>query len=97
MNQAEFRYNGNLTVIQCNENDKMSDVCNKFVKKAELNINTLYFIHGGEILNYELTFKESLNKNDKDNNNKMIILVNSLNEKNLNKKNIIYSKEIICP
>ena len=27
----------------------------------------------------------------------MIILVNSLNEKNLNRKNIIYSKEIICP
>ena len=97
MKQVEFQYNGSITIIQCNENDKMKEICNKFVIKIGSEINSLYFIYAGKMINYELTFNESLNDEDKEK-NKMIILVNSLNDKNRKEdKSIVYSKDVICP
>ena len=96
MKQVEFQYNGAITIIQCNENDKMKEICNKFAIKVGTEINSLYFICEGKLVNYELTFNESLNNEGK---NKIIILVYSLKEKNEEKedKSIVYSKDVICP
>ena len=56
--EAKFSYNGYLTLIQCKESDIMKDIIGKFVSKAELDINKIYFLYGGNIINNELTVKE---------------------------------------
>ena len=30
MAEVEFYFNGNITIIQCNINDKMEEICKKF-------------------------------------------------------------------
>ena len=40
--------------IQCNRNDVMKDVCQKYSNKVERNINTLVFLYGGSQLNFNL-------------------------------------------
>ena len=42
MNEVEFIYEGNPTIIQCNSGDKMKDICNKFEVKTQLDTNNLY-------------------------------------------------------
>ena len=91
-----FIYNGIETIIQCLKNDKMKDICNKFVSKAQLDINNLFFIYGSNILNLELTYDEIVNEIDKERNN-MKILVNENNKKIIKNDGIIKSKDIICP
>ena len=72
MSIAIFLFNGNEIKIQCSKEDKMKDICLKFVSKINMNINEIYFIYGGNIINLELKYKEVVNKID---NNEMKILV----------------------
>ena len=71
MATAIFLFNGNQIKVQCSKEDKMKDICLKFVSKINMNINNIYFIYGGNIINLELKYKE-INKID---NNEMKILV----------------------
>ena len=75
MNEAEFIYNGNTTIIQCGLEDKLKDICNKFTTKTQLNINNLYFLCNGNTINLESKFNQ-LNQGK----NKIKILVNNINE-----------------
>ena len=97
MVEVIFNYEGNNTIIQCNINDKMKDIINKFLKKIENNENNnnLFFIYDANIINYELTFIQLANKLDKKR-NKMNIIVKSNNDNNTKIKEI-KSKDIICP
>ena len=52
-----FEYNGDETQIQCNTDDKFSEICQKFLI-ANGTKETLYYIYGGKIINEELTFKK---------------------------------------
>ena len=54
--------------IQCSKEEKMKDICNKYVSKINKNINTLIFMYGGKIMNLELTFNEQANSFDKSRN-----------------------------
>ena len=79
MNEVEFIYEGIPTIIQCNSKDKIKDICNQFVTKTQLNINNLYFLCNGNIINLELLF-DQINQGY----SKIKILVNDINEtKNL--------------
>ena len=60
--------------IQCNENDIMTDICQRYVYKIKRNINALVFIYGGNLLNFNLKFQEIMT--DKKS-NKMKVLVYS--------------------
>ena len=85
MAEVIFGYKGKKTIIQCLKEDKISDICLKFTSKIEININDIYFLQNGQIINMELKYNEIANKID-NNSNKMNILV--------------YDKEnngIICP
>ena len=75
MNEAEFIYNGNTTIIQCGLEDKLKDICNKFTTKTQLNINNLYFLCNGNTINLESKFNQ-INQGK----NKIKILVNNINE-----------------
>ena len=74
--EIEFIYNGAKTVIQCNINDKMKDICKKFREKANIreDIAILYSYNGKVGFNEELSFQETANIQDKER-NKMNILV----------------------
>ena len=93
MAEVEFIYNGININIPCNNNDKMKDICSKFINKAQIDKNSIYYLYNGDKINEELTFDKIVN--DK-NINKIKILVYLINEE-LNKNNIIKSKNIICP
>ena len=102
MVETEFIYTGVKTVIQCKEDDKMKDICQKFQEKAKIdnNINIFYSYNDQVGFNEELTFGEVANSEDK-RRNKMIILVNDLindnNQNEIRNKDIMKSKNIICP
>ena len=86
---VEFIYKGYSTFIQCNYNDKMKDIFIKFATKAQLDINSIYFLYDGITINKELIL-EQINKGK----DTIIILVNDINSSktlkfNLNNYNII--------
>ena len=74
MAKVVFIFNGKEIAIQCEKEDKMKDICNKFSIKIDININSLLFIYGGSKINYELTFKQQANSMD-NNINEIKILV----------------------
>ena len=73
MNEVEFIYEGKPTIIQCNLEDKMKDICNRFLSKTGLSINNIYFLYNGNIINVESQFS-SINQG----NNRIKILVNDI-------------------
>ena len=74
----------NLT-IHCLEADKMRDICQKYATKIERNLNSLFFLYGGEQINLEKTFREQANSLDKANKQMKILVYKNEN------------KEYTCP
>ena len=92
----EFDYNGKKTIIQCNNNEKLKDIFQKFLNKLGIAKDSVYFIYGSNTdINEELTFDNIANELDKKR-NKMNILVNDSVVED-SKLSIIKSPEIICP
>ncbi len=77
-----FTYEGLPLKVQCLKEDKMKDICNKYISKININMNSLYFLYGGNQINLELTFKEQANSIDKER-NEMNILVFKKEEEGL--------------
>lgn len=98
MTEVEFDYEGRKLIIQCNPEEKMEDILNRFVSKEGKNKEEFYFMYGGSIVKEELTFENTANKLDKER-NKMSILVNRNTEidTNHNEECLKKSKYIICP
>ena len=96
MASVAFIYNGVPTVIQCQKEDKMEDIIEKFLAKCQKNKGSIFFLYSGKSLDEDLTFNEAANKLDK-NSNKMRVLTLDLlleSDNSLSKKK---SKYIICP
>ena len=56
-----FYLEGTIIRIQCSIEDKMKDICQKFSNKMNKNLNSYYFLYGGNPLNFQLRFKELAN------------------------------------
>ena len=98
MVEVEFNYKGIKTIIQCKLNDKIKEICQSYLNKINEDKNNIYFSYYGNAennFNQELTFQEMMNEEDKIR-NKMNILVFK-NEIEQEEKDIIKSKDIICP
>ena len=95
MAEVVFNYEGIDTTIQCNLDDKMKDVIDKFLIKINGNETNLCFLYNGNRINKEITFNEQANDLDK-NRKKMNIIITKIDEE-INEKNEIISKDIICP
>ena len=96
MAQVEFSYNGINTIVQCNLDEKMKDICKKFKDKAQIGNKNIFYTYDGKIgIHEELTFEEIANREDKGR-SKMNIIVFE-NEFEINTNDIIKSKNIICP
>ena len=72
---AVFNFKGEDLIIQCLKYDKMKDICQKCADKLKMDINSLYFIYGGTMVNFQLSFIQQANIFDKERNT-MNILVN---------------------
>lgn len=94
--KAIFVYNGNTTIIQCNLNDKMKEICQKFSSKLQIDLNNLFFLYNGNKINNELTFQQLINKLDSNKNEMNILAFDSI-DNDIKNENMKRSKEIICP
>ena len=65
MIQIEFNYKGRLINVQCNEEEKLKNIYTRICSKIELDINKVYFIYNGSLLNEEFTIESVINKFDK--------------------------------
>ena len=90
-----YDYNGKKIKIQCNYQDKLKEINSRFASKSGININDIYFIYNGNIVNDGSSFNEEVSEIDKKI-NEMNILVFDKNTKII-KEDIIKSKDIICP
>ena len=97
MVDVEFNYQQNMIIIQGNLNDSFETIIKKYIIKSNLDINNLYFISNGKIINKNDKLENIMSESNKMN-KKIPILVNSLNNIiNNENTNIKKSKDIICP
>ena len=95
MSKVEFIFEGQITEIQCNLEEKMEEIMNKFSKKFFKKIEDLCFLYSGRMINPNLTFFNQANEEDKKR-NIMTILVIKPEDTNINEQQK-KSKYIICP
>ena len=77
----EFIYKGNNNIIQCNINDKIKDIINKYITKTSINKTSVIFLYSGNVINEELKLSEIIGKEEKD---KIKIIVVDSEEDNIN-------------
>ena len=95
MIKIEFEYNSAKTIIQSIYEDKMRQVCSKFTQKVQIDLNKLYFIYSGNIINLDLSVEQIINKADRERKVLTIIAIDHSNEQgNISK---VVSPYIICP
>ena len=70
MTQAKviFNFEGIDVTIQCLTNEKIKDICQRYLNKIGKSINELIFLYGGNQLNYNINFKEQANVIDRERN-----------------------------
>jgi hypothetical protein len=96
MVEVEFIYKQQITIVQCELNNKIGDIYKRFISKVGIDINSVYFLYSGnKIDNNELIIDKLINNNDREI-KKMKIVVELINEIKIN-KSLIKSNEIICP
>ena len=96
MAEIEFIFHDTITIIQCDTNEIMKDICKRYASKIQKDFKAIYFIYNGKILNKGLlnSFIQNANQLDKER-KKMNLLVYETNIKK--EKKLSKSKEIICP
>lgn len=95
MVEIEFIYEDKNTIIQCNLEDKIEDILQKYITKINKDMNSLYFLYGGQSIDKLLSFNQLINKQDKEQ-KKVTILVND-NLDSTESESFCLSKYIICP
>ena len=60
MSQIGFTFNGQKTIIQCDKNEKMKNICNRFSLKIGKEMNSLIFIYNGNSLDEDLKIQKKL-------------------------------------
>ena len=67
MSQAKviFSLEGTEIIIDCSNEEKMRDICQRYVTKIENNLESLLFLYGENPVNFELSFEEQANSQDK--------------------------------
>ena len=81
MSKVLFIFDGIEVTIQCSKDEKMKDICQKYVNKINKNINSLIFLYGGNQLNFNLNFNQQANSLDKERNiMKILVYKNEDNE-----------------
>ena len=96
MAQIEFQYNGISTIIQCKEDQKMSEIINNFMFKSNINEKDLNYTYNGKVISENdknLKFNEIANLIDKERKKMNILVIDNV----IQPDKTIKSKNIICP
>ena len=91
-----FIFNGMKTIIQCNKNEKIRNILERYGKEVEIDKDKVYLIYNGNKVNEELSFEELANKEDKKM-NMMNIIIYEINNNTIIEEKIEKSNEIISP
>ena len=96
MASVEFIYEHTSTIIQCNREDKMNEIFRKFEIKSKIDLKSVYFIYGGNIVNKELTYSQIVKFDTKVDN--IVVLVYKIECQNeIVTESITKPKFIMCP
>ena len=77
-----FSFEGTDLIVQCLTKDKMKDICLKYANKIQKDMKTLIFLYGGNLVQFELSFKEQASIIDrKYNEMKILVCKNEDNKK----------------
>ena len=77
-----FSFEGTDLIVQCLTQDKMKDICLKYAHKIQKDMKTLIFLYGGNLVQFELSFKEQASIIDrKYNEMKILVYKNEDNKK----------------
>ena len=63
MAEIIFHYEGKTIIIQCNKDQRISNICNNLSNKINTNIDSLVFLYGGSQLNLNKIYNELTKKN----------------------------------
>ncbi len=88
-----FIYKGQIEAIGCNKDEYMINIYKRYVKKIKADLNNLYFLCNGSLINPELKLQNILKENE----NIINMIVNDLDNDEDNCINLKQSKHIICP
>ena len=98
MFQTIFLYEGQSIPIQCNFDDTMNVLTEKFCTKAEVNKDSVYYLYQGEKIDTNLSLEKFITQDDKSNNLIKIMAIRLNSDETSDKRNtIIKSRYIICP
>ena len=87
MASVEFNYEGKIITIQCNNNDTIDKIIQKYLSKSQVDPYSVSFLYnGGLITNKYLTFAQLSNSYDKSRNKMNVLVTNSLNKSPLDFK-----------
>ena len=97
MISIELLFKGESMIIQSKGEEKMKDILQKFANKSEIEINSLFFIYGGNIVNNESTLSETVGSSLKDLVKILVYQANEINYDEEKKKIVIRPNFIMCP
>jgi len=106
MENVKFEYYGNTYNIQCNKEEKLRIICQRFINKTLIDDqNSFYYLYQGNQINLDLTLNELLRSNSLSNNNadfssniNNIKIIVSKIENSIPTEKVFYTpKFIICP
>ena len=95
MSKVEFNHNGNYTIILCQENERMEEICKRYTYKSLIDINNVYFLYNGNKINLQLTYNQIVNDIDKQR-EMMSVLVYNINSTIVSNNKIIKSDFPVC-
>ena len=61
MTTIEFIYNGNSILIQCDRNDRIKEIINKYILKASIDKNSIIFLYSRQNIE-EIMEKDKIDK-----------------------------------
>ena len=97
MSKIIFNFKGEEITLLCKKEEKMKDIIKRLGQKIQKNMNKIYLIYDGKIVNEELKVDEIIKAEDKER-NIMNSLVEEIEEfKDISDQNIVKSNDIICP
>ena len=88
-----FLYNGNNETIKCKKGEYMLDIYKRYAMKIQVDLEKLYFLCNGSMINPEMKLNNIIKKDEKIIN----MIVNELINDEDNEINLKKSKDIICP
>ena len=83
MSKVIFLFEGKEVIIQCKKDDKMKDICQRYAKEIDRNINSLMFLYEGKRINFNLNFNEQVNIIDKEKKEMKILVYKNEDNKNI--------------